>query len=138
MLLIPGVAGSSDAPYIKVMAKRASESGFIPVVVNALHAKNEEDYRVLDFSDSKILRDAVDKIHDKLGDDIEIYGIGFSLGANHLLRYIGDNPDNNGLKAAISVSNPFDVLATCVRLKYTLFGIYDKAIAKNLALPFIK
>lgn len=66
-------------------------------------------------SDPSITRAAIDVIHKKLGDDVEIYGVGFSLGANHLLRYVGDHPDS-GIKAAISISNPFDVLATCVRL----------------------
>jgi predicted alpha/beta-fold hydrolase len=88
-------------------------------------------------SDVSILRRSVDAIHEKLGVDCEIYGVGFSLGANHLLRYVGANPENNGLKAAISVSNPFDCMATCIRLKYTFFGIYDRAIKTMLSRPFI-
>lgn len=73
-----------------------------------------------------------------LGDDIDVYGVGFSLGANHLLRYLGDHSHDSGIKAAVSVSNPFDVLATCVKLKYRFFGIYDLSISKMLAKPFIE
>jgi predicted alpha/beta-fold hydrolase len=72
-----------------------------------------------------------------LGNDVDIYGVGFSLGANHLLRYIGGNPDNCGIKAAISVSNPFDCMATVIRLRYSMFGVYDRAIKQMLARPFI-
>ena len=53
--------------------------------------------------------------------------MGFSLGANHLLRYIGGHSDH-GMTAAISVSNPFDLLATTIKLKYRAFGLYDKVI----------
>jgi predicted alpha/beta-fold hydrolase len=65
-----------------------------------------------------------------VGDDADIYGVGFSLGANHLLRYLGANETsaNHEIKAAISISNPFDVMATMIGLRYRFFGIYDKSI----------
>ena len=139
MLIVPGVTGSSSDPYIKVMSLRANSEGYITVVINSLVTKDgprAENYRLLDFSDSTILRQSVDKIQEKYGKDCEIYGIGFSLGANHLLRYLGHHHHDTGIKAAISVSNPFDVLSTAVRLKYSFFGVYDKAIQKMLAKPF--
>jgi len=77
-------------------------------------------------------------IHEQLGNDIDIYGVGFSLGANHILRYAGANAENSGLKAVISVSNPFDCMAACVRLRYTFFGIYDRSIRAMLAKPFFE
>lgn len=70
----------------------------------------------------------MDVVHEKMGSNVEIYAIGFSLGANHLLRYLGAHSHDHGIKAAVSVSNPFDVMATCVKLKYRFFGIYDKVI----------
>ena len=41
------------------------------------------------------------------------------------------------MKAAVSVSNPFDVMSTVINLKYRFFGIYDKSIREKLAEPFI-
>ena len=49
-----------------------------------------------------------------MGKDTEIYGVGFSLGANHLLRYLGDHHHDSQMRAAVSVSNPFDVMATVI------------------------
>lgn len=89
-------------------------------------------------SDDTLYRKSIELIHEKLGDNIDIYGVGFSLGANHLLRYLGEHHHNTGLKAAISISNPFDVLATTVRLKHKFFGIYDGAIMFNLKKPFLE
>ena len=92
---------------------------------------------MLDMSDSMIIRESIKRVHAKYGEDIEIYGVGFSLGANHLLRYLGDHHHDSCFRAAVSVSNPFDVMATTVRLRYKLFGIYDRAIREMLAKPFI-
>ncbi len=89
-------------------------------------------------SDPLVMRRAVDNIHEKYGKDIPIYGIGFSLGANHLLRYLGDYSHDCGIKGAISISNPFDVLAACIRIKYKFFGIYDRSIHAMLSKPFIE
>lgn len=96
------------------------------------------DQRVLDMSDSRVIRQSISLVHEKFGDDIEIYGVGFSLGANHLTRYLGDHHHDTCFKAAISVSNPFDVMATTVRLRYKFFGIYDRAIREMLAKPFLQ
>eukprot|EP00347_Sterkiella_histriomuscorum_P021559 403333555 len=48
-----------------------------------------------------------------------------------------DHHHDTCMKAAISVSNPFDVIATTIRLKYKFFGIYDRAIREMLARPFL-
>jgi predicted alpha/beta-fold hydrolase len=110
------------------------------VVINGLVTKDDAhltDYRVLDFSDSLIIRSTVDKIHERLGQDVDIYAVGFSLGANHILRYLGAHHHDSGIKAAASVSNPFDVLATTINLKYRFFGLYDYVIRIKLAEPFL-
>jgi len=138
---VPGVTGCSQAQYVKEMVHGAQTHGYDAVVLNALVTKDDDakgDYRVLDFSDSQVLRSSIELIRKRYGDDVEIYGVGFSLGANHLLRYLGDHHHDSCLKAAVSVSNPFDVLATCVKLKYRFFGIYDKTIRIRLADPFVK
>jgi predicted alpha/beta-fold hydrolase len=41
------------------------------------------------------------------------------------------------MKGAVSVSNPFDVMTTVIKLKTSCFGIYDKSIRLKLAEPFV-
>lgn len=84
------------------------------------------------------MRSSVELVHEQLGRDVEIYGVGFSLGANHLIRYLGAHHHDHGMIAAVSVSNPFDVMATTVNLKYRCFGLYDKFIRVKLAKPFLE
>lgn len=68
-------------------------------------------------------------------------GIGFSMGGNHLLRYLGDYRKTQrkscGIEAAMTIGNPFDVLATGLQAQYTLYGLYDYALCKSLTQPFI-
>ncbi|CDW85265.1 embryogenesis-associated protein emb8-like [Stylonychia lemnae] len=137
LFIVPGVTGCSEEPYIKEVCGVALQNGYNPVVLNHTATKDDDlELRVLDMSDSKIMRESIERIHNKYGQDVEIYGVGFSLGANHLLRYLGDHHHDHGMKAAISVSNPFDVLATTIRMRFKFFGIYDRAIRDMLALGF--
>jgi hypothetical protein len=57
---MPGVTGCSQANYVKEMALGAKRYGYHAVVINSLVTKdgdgNRGDYRVLDFSDSQIIR----------------------------------------------------------------------------------
>ena len=71
--------------------------------------------RLLDFSKPYVLKESIDYLKCKFGKDSLIIGIGFSMGGNHLLRYLGDYKqisDEPGLCAAMTIGNPFDVLAT--------------------------
>lgn len=67
VLILPGVTGCSQANYIKEMVLGAHRNGYHAVVINSLVTKdddqNQGNYRVLDFSDSQIVRQSIDVIH---------------------------------------------------------------------------
>lgn len=81
--------------------------------------------RVIDFTNNDAMITAIAEVKNQLGQDCEIYGVGFSLGANHLLRYLGTHHQDHGMRAAVSISNPFDVSATTAHLRYRCWGLYD-------------
>lgn len=142
MVIIPGVTGSSSEPYIKEICGIATQQGYTAVVVNCLYTKDsDKNQRVLDPSNSLYIQDSVDFIRNQVGlelninpQQIDMYGVGFSLGANHLLRFLGahETYQSHGLKAAISISNPYDVIAATIGLRSRFFGIYDKSIKTML------
>ncbi|KAH6686311.1 Alpha/Beta hydrolase protein [Plectosphaerella plurivora] len=51
-----------------------------------------------------------------------LFGLGFSLGANMLTNYCGEEGPNCPLKAAIACSNPFNLELSCRGLERTLIG----------------
>lgn len=63
-----------------------------------------------------------------------LVGLGYSMGANVLVKYLGEEKDQTPLTGAISVGNPFDVVKCSGNIDATLFNqlTYGKALNTNL------
>ncbi|KAG9297870.1 hypothetical protein G9A89_000209 [Geosiphon pyriformis] len=70
----------------------------------------------------------------------KLMGAGFSLGANILVKYLGEEGTKTPLIGAISVGNPFDLLGTNLAMERSLVGrkIYSTSLALNLKNSFAK
>ncbi|KAJ2822288.1 hypothetical protein GGI24_003988, partial [Coemansia furcata] len=67
-------------------------------------------------------------------------GVGFSLGANILTKYMGEEGENCPFTAAISVCNPFDINTTMDLLSKPSFKnryVYAAALTKKLVKGFV-
>ncbi|KAJ1999363.1 hypothetical protein GGI04_002713 [Coemansia thaxteri] len=68
-------------------------------------------------------------------------GIGFSLGANILTKYMGEEGENCPFAAAVSVCNPFDIDATLNKMsKFSIKNrcLYAAALTKKLVRGFVQ
>ena len=73
------------------------------------------------------------------GDDVEIYVIGFSLGANYVMRYLGSNNESQNLrniKAAVSVSGAFDLPSTVCDIQNAYWGLINGFILHRFQTQF--
>jgi len=63
-----------------------------------------------------------------------LFALGFSLGANILTNYVGEEGVNCPLKGAISVGNPFDLEVSNKSLQRTLLGkqVYSRVMGSNM------
>ncbi|SPQ21951.1 89b5dc8d-18be-4aca-8569-8b15292d1f69 [Thermothielavioides terrestris] len=63
-----------------------------------------------------------------------LFAVGFSLGANILTNYVGEEGPNCQLKAAIAVANPFDLEVSNKALQRTLLGkqVYSRVMGSNM------
>ncbi|KAK3308901.1 Alpha/Beta hydrolase protein [Chaetomium strumarium] len=62
-----------------------------------------------------------------------LFGVGFSLGANILTNYVGEEGANCPLKAAIAVGNPFDLEIANKALQRTALGrLYSRVMGSNM------
>ncbi|CAG8613467.1 3830_t:CDS:2 [Funneliformis mosseae] len=63
-----------------------------------------------------------------------LLGIGFSMGANMLIKYLGEEGERTPLFAAASVANPFDLIGGTRSLERTYIGkyVYSPTMANNL------
>ncbi|KAK4889858.1 hypothetical protein LTR27_011371 [Elasticomyces elasticus] len=67
-----------------------------------------------------------------------LFGIGYSLGANILTNYIGEEGSSCLLSAAVIVSNPWKLEVSSLALKRTWIGmnVYSAAMGKNMRALF--
>jgi predicted alpha/beta-fold hydrolase len=79
------------------------------------------------------IREAVDYLH-KVFPNRPLFAVGFSLGANILTNYLGEQGENCVLKAAAVVSNPWDLELSRKALVRTWIGkeVYSKVMSTNL------
>lgn len=62
-----------------------------------------------------------------------IYGIGFSLGANNLAKYLGVEASETPMKTGVVLGNPWNLLKGHIALQSSMMGLfYSQAMAKNL------
>jgi predicted alpha/beta-fold hydrolase len=61
-----------------------------------------------------------------------VLAAGWSLGANILLCYLGEEGSRTPVRAAVSLCNPFDLVASDENFQKGFNRVYDKKLAKTL------
>ncbi|KAJ2252714.1 hypothetical protein GGI13_003118 [Coemansia sp. RSA 455] len=113
-LLLSGVGGSSQEHHIRAMAKslvtKFKDSGFRVVVVNHRGTARTPitSPRPYDSGFTDDLRAVVHHVR-TANPDSKLIGIGFSMGANVLTKYIGEEAASCTLSCAVAVCCPFDI-----------------------------
>ncbi|MDA9760042.1 MAG: YheT family hydrolase [Flavobacteriaceae bacterium] len=129
VILLHGMEGDGQRPYVTGVAKHFNSNGIDAVCVNFRSCSGELNKKFSSFHSGQ-----TDDIKDVIAHVIKTYNYtsiflkGISLGGNIILKYLGEN-DNipQQLKAAMAVSVPVDLAASSKALhqfKNILFHIY--------------
>jgi len=119
VVLIHGLTGCEDSAHVRASAARLLESGFDVFRFNLRGAgPSRPDCRAMYHAGrSDDLRLALDGLvsagHGRAG----IFAMGYSLGANLLLKYLGETGRDSRIARAVSVSAPIDLAAASARLE---------------------
>lgn len=109
MLVIHGVTGGSHSTYVRHYVRMLVANGLRPVVMNARGCGTSKlttpIYFSCHFTDD--VRRVVNHVHQKFP-DAPLFATAYSLGANVLTKYLGEEGSSTPLIAAITVANPFD------------------------------
>uniref|UniRef100_K3WXA0 AB hydrolase-1 domain-containing protein n=1 Tax=Globisporangium ultimum (strain ATCC 200006 / CBS 805.95 / DAOM BR144) TaxID=431595 RepID=K3WXA0_GLOUD len=137
MIILPGLTGGSGELYIRNTVAQLLDHGWQVVVMNARGCANTPLKTAHLFSSGYTddLRSTVKYLRAKYNFENEAFvGLGFSMGSNVLVKYLGEEKENAGLTAGISVGNPFDLVICSANFGGNLFNrlTYDKAINGNL------
>lgn len=131
VVLLHGLEGDAQRPYITGSAKILNQNGFDACSVNYRGCSGEPNtmYRSYHSGATEDLMEVLEHILNTRN-YTEIYLKGFSLGGNLLLKYLGEGNDvPKELKGAVAVSVPCDLHSSCKQLmspKNVLYAIRFK------------
>jgi predicted alpha/beta-fold hydrolase len=135
LVCLHGLTGGSHEIYLREVVAPVVEKGWAACVINgrgcALSAITTPQ-----LFNSRSTWDVRQLVHDltSMFPNRPLFAVGFSLGANILTNYVGEEGADCKLKAAVAVSNPWNLEVSCVVMKKTTLGlhVYMRAMGKNM------
>lgn len=123
VLLLHGLEGSSRSGYVRALLRSAREAGWGALAMNFRGCSGEPNRiaRCYSSGESADPRFALAQLR-RSGVKGPLVGVGFSLGANVLLKLLAEDGEDSPLQAAVAVSTPFDLVA-CARALDSATGI---------------
>lgn len=137
VFILHGLCGCSSSPYVLSLQSHLSEHGISSVVMNFRGCSGETNRLAKAYHSgiSEDLEEVFSSLHSKYpGKKFNM--VGYSLGANVLLKWLGENKSREGVVGAVAVSTPF-TLAYCS--KAMLAGasrIYGRYFVNKLSADF--
>ncbi|MEC3907753.1 alpha/beta fold hydrolase [Tamlana sp. 2201CG12-4] len=134
IVLLHGLEGNGQRPYMTGTAKLFNKNGIDAVCVNFRGCSGEDNLKFKSYHSGAtedleaIIEHAVSKKHYS-----EIYLKGISLGANMILKYLGERPTvPKQLKAAIAVSVPCYLSGSAAELHTFKNKLYHDRFLRHL------
>ncbi|WP_417363062.1 YheT family hydrolase [Galbibacter sp.] len=132
-IIIHGLEGGSIRPYMKGSARAFNQNNIDVVCLNLRGCGGHTNklYTSYHSGRSDDLKTVVESIITKYRYQ-HIYLNGFSLGANIILKYLGEQDYPSQVKAAVAVSAPCDLYGTMLELHKPKNSIYAYRFKKTL------
>lgn len=131
VLLIHGLTGSADSQYIVGLQNVFKSQGIFSLAMNFRGAKTPNKLaRGYHSGSSQDMAELVEHIHSRYP-HYQWRAIGFSLGGNVLLKYLGEHP-NNPLTHAMAVSVPLNLDVCATKLDSGFSKIYRNYLLSAL------
>lgn len=132
VVVLHGLEGSSSSHYVRALAHNLAAFD-IPSVVMHQRGCSGEPNRLARFyhgGETRDLRRVLEHCR-RRRPDARLYAVGFSLGGNILLKWLGESPDSL-LDAAAAVSVPFRLDLGAQRLEHGLSRLYQAHLVNGM------
>jgi len=133
VILFHGLAGSYKSSYIQGVVDALDKAGFSSVVMHYRGCAEKENhlarsYHSGDTGDAKEFLEYLQKNYSTN----KLFAVGYSLGANMLLKLLGELQENSPLSTAVAVSAPMqlDICASHMNRGFSRF--YQHLLLKDL------
>ena len=134
LIISHGLEGNTQRAYVKGMARAALAQDFDVLAWN-FRGCSEEINRQLYFYHSGATHDldCVVKHAINYKDYRNIYLLGFSLGGNLTLKFLGENRNlDPKIKKAVAISVPMDLYGSCLEISKIKNRLYEKRFLNSL------
>lgn len=130
VILLHGLEGSANRHYILSQAQTLSNLGYDIIAMNFRSCSGEMN-KTLSVYSSGNYKDLAAIIDEKCINYDEINLVGFSMGANILLKYLADTQTQK-INKAVAISAPLDLAGCAARLDQGLSKLYQFDFLKTL------
>lgn len=133
LILLPGLTGGSGDTYVQHAVIHARKAGIRAIVFNSRGTSKSPIVTPQFYSASftQDMRCVVAHLASKYPKS-RLFAAGWSLGANILTRYLGEEGEDTPIQAAVVMCNPFDLPYCDKNFKRGFNRIYDWNLAKSL------
>lgn len=139
VLILHGLEGDINSHYINGIIHQLERAGYRPVLMHfrGCSGRINRLARAYHSGETGDLATIVEHVR-KVTGHFPYAAIGYSLGGNVLLKWLGETSENNPLKKAVAVSVPFRLHDAAARLQLGVSKIYREHLLKSLRKTYIK
>lgn len=132
VIISHGLEGNAHRAYIKGMAKAFNENGFDVLAWN-FRGCGDEMNKALRFYHSGATEDLDEVVSHATHQGYKnIYLVGFSLGGNLTLKYVGERKTSAFINGVVAFSVPMDLYTSCLQIARPFNWIYSRRFLKSL------
>lgn len=133
VLILHGLEGSHESPYARGMLAALNNAGYRGVLLNfrgcsGVPNRLDRNYHSGDTGDVAYIAEVIEK----RSNQPLFAAIGYSLGGNVLLKWLGERGLQMDLKTAVAVSVPFDLGACATRLDQGFSRVYQWRLIRSM------
>jgi len=135
LLILHGLEGSSRSHYARSLLQAAAAQGWRAVVMHFRGCSGSPNRLVRGYHSGETSDlDYVINLLKSRKPGYPVFAVGYSLGGNVLLKWLGERGAAAPVTAACSVSVPFDLATSALRLEQGLSRFYQAWLVKELKL----
>ncbi|RMM63385.1 hypothetical protein ALP86_02612 [Pseudomonas amygdali pv. mori] len=133
VLVLHGLTGSSNSPYVAGLQKAMAAQGWPSVALNWRGCSGEPNLlsRSYHSGASEDLAEVIAHLR-SLRPLAPIYAAGYSLGGNVLLKYLGESGASSDLRGAVAVSVPFRLDECANRIGQGFSRVYQRHFMREM------
>lgn len=132
VIISHGLEGNSQRAYVRGMAKAFFERGYDVLTWN-YRGCGEEINRQLRFYHSGATDDLQTVIQHAATRYPALYLVGFSLGGNITVKYMGEKQVHPAVRKAVAISAPLNLYTSCLVISQPSNWIYNRRFLKSLS-----